>query len=64
MKPSPPLGWLLTSQSQQTMDDMLLGIGDRRRGAFQDNPLGFLNCFNANQQSLARVLSLLEGSEL
>lgn len=60
MAPSPPLGWLLTPQSQQAMDDLLLGVGDRRPSASSGRSTAtYLNCFNANQRSLARVLSLL-----
>lgn len=63
MTPSPPLGWLLTSQSQKTMDEILLGLGDREPGASGgSNAAGYLYCFNANQRSLAKVLSLLDGS--
>lgn len=63
MAPSPPLGWLLTPQSQQAMDDLLLGVGDRRPNASSGRSTAtYLNCFNANQRSLARLLSLLSES--
>ncbi|MFZ5677043.1 MAG: hypothetical protein ACOZAM_29125 [Pseudomonadota bacterium] len=60
MNPSPPLGWLLTERSQRAMDEILLGIGQRRSSSRSGGAtMAYLNCFNANQRSLAQVLALL-----
>lgn len=60
MSPSPPLGWLLTERSQGAMDEILLGIGQRRSTSRESgSTVAYLNCFNANQRSLAQVLALL-----
>jgi hypothetical protein len=66
MNPSPPLGWLLTAQSRQAMDELLLG---QNRGDFQaryanvlsvGTDLGrYLKCFGEIQQRLSKVIQLL-----
>lgn len=65
MRPSPPLGWLLTEGSRKAMDQLILGIG---RSAYQRQYAGYLdgqsmseyrNCFDDVQQSLIAVQSYL-----
>jgi hypothetical protein len=65
MRPSPPLGWLLTAGSRKAMDQLILGIG---RSAYQRQYAGYLNgpqmseyknCFDDVQQSLVAVQSYL-----
>jgi len=63
MRPSPPLGWLLTADSRRAMDQLILGIG---RSGYQRQYAGYLdgramseyrNCFDDVQQSLIAVQS-------
>jgi hypothetical protein len=65
MRPSPPLGWLLTADSRRAMDQLILGIG---RSGYQRQYVEHLdgramseykNCFDDVQQSLIAVQSNL-----
>jgi hypothetical protein len=65
MRPSPPLGWLLTADSRRAMDQLIVGIG---RSRYQRQYAGYLdgratseyrNCFDDVQQSLIAVQSYL-----
>jgi hypothetical protein len=65
MRPSPPLGWLLTGQSRRSMDQLILGLG---RSDYQQLYAGYLdgnalaqfkNCFDDVQQSFISVQKFL-----
>lgn len=65
MRPSPPLGWLLTEQSRRAMDQLILGLGrseyqERYADYLDGNDLAeFKNCFDDVQQALVSVQNLL-----
>lgn len=65
MRPSPPLGWLLTEQSRNSMDQLILGHG---RAEYQSRYADFLSptelaaykaCFDDVQQGIMTVRQLL-----
>jgi hypothetical protein len=67
MRPSPPLGWLLTTQSRNSMDQLILGHGraeyEQRYASVLTGAalLEYKSCFDDVQQGLSAVRQLLEG---
>lgn len=65
MRPSPPLGWLLTAQSRKAMDQLILGVG---RSVYQEHYVSYLdakalsefkNCFDDVQQNFVKIKDFL-----
>ena len=71
MIPSPPLGWLLTSESRSAMDEILLGF-DRadfqaKYGSLASSAEAlneYLTCFDEVQGAISRVLALLRSPRM
>jgi hypothetical protein len=59
MEPSPPLGWLLTSDSRRAMDELVLGHSPARRAVNFGHLAEYSRCFQEIQSRIAKIIKLL-----